>query len=272
VDLDFLRIVAQAVPRPEWLLGAFLLWLRISAMFLLTPLLHTFAVPPTVRVLFTLCLALALAAGLSVEVPLDVSTGALIAASAAELALGAAMALAVLTAFAAISMAGRMLDVQVGYGMAQVFDPTTQRQTTPLAAGFDRLAVVFFFVLDGPHALLRGIAFSLERFPLGRPWSPSAAAGPLLQHVAGLFGLAFSLALPVLACLLLVELGLGVLARNLPQMNLFVVGAPVKIGVGLAALALWTAGASEAMGRIYASIYRTWDAVLTAHPAPQGSR
>jgi flagellar biosynthetic protein FliR len=67
-------------------------------------------------------------------------------------------------------------------------------------------------------------------------------------------------------------LGLGVLARNLPQMNLFVVGAPVKIGVGLAALALWTAGASEAMGRIYASIYRTWDAVLTAHPAPQGSR
>jgi flagellar biosynthetic protein FliR len=155
--------------------------------------------------------------------------------------------------------------------MAQVFDPATQRQTTPLAAGFDRLAVIFFFVLDGPQALLRGIAFSLERFPLGKPWSPAAAAGPLLQQVAGLFGLAFSLALPVVACLLLVELGLGVLARNLPQMNLFVVGAPVKIIVGLAALALWTAGAGEAMGRIYASIYRTWDAAFAAS-APRGTR
>lgn len=264
--------MAAAIPQPEWLLGAFLLWLRISAIFLMTPLLHAFAVPPTVRVLFTLGLALAMAAGVPVGASVTMDTGSLLAAAACELALGAAMGLAVMAAFAAVSMAGRLLDVQIGYGMAQVFDPATRRQTTPIAAGFDRLAVVFFFVLDGPHALLRGLAYSLQRFPLGRPWSPGAAAAPLLQQVAGLFGLAFSLALPVVACLLLVELGLGVLARNMPQMNLFVVGAPVKIVVGLAALALWTAGAGEAMGRVYASIYRTWDAAISAAPAPQGVR
>jgi flagellar biosynthetic protein FliR len=271
MDIGFLRVIAAAVPQPEWLLGAFLLWTRIGALFLLTPLLHAFAVPPTVRVLFTLGLALALAAGVPVAAPVSMDAGSLFVAAVRELALGAAMGLAVMAAFAAVSMAGRLLDVQIGYAMAQVFDPATQRQATPLAAGFDRLAVVFFFVLDGPHALLRGIAFSLERFPLGKAWSPGAAAGPLLLHVAGLFGLAFSLALPVVACLLLVELGLGVLARNLPQMNLFVVGAPLKIIVGLAALALWTAGAGDAMGRIYTSIYRTWDAMLTA-PTPGGTR
>jgi flagellar biosynthetic protein FliR len=272
VDLGLLRTIAAAVPQPEWLLGVFLLWLRISALFMLTPLLQAFAVPPTVRVLFTLGLALALAAGAPVDVPASMDTGHLLATAAVELALGAAMALAVLTAFAAVSIAGRLLDVQVGYAMAQVFDPATQRQTTPLASGFDALAVVVFFVLDGPHALLRGIAFSLERFPLGKPWSPGVAAGPLMQQIAGLFGLAFSLALPVVACLFLVELGLGVLARNLPQLNLFVVGTPIKIIVGLAALALWTAGAGDAMGRIYASIYRTWDAAFAAAPAPGRTR
>jgi flagellar biosynthetic protein FliR len=271
VDIAFLRTMAAAVPQPEWLLGAFLLWLRLSALLLLTPLLHAFAVPPTVRVLFTLGLALALAGGTQSIVPMTMDSAGVLAAAACELALGAAMALAVLAAFAAVSMAGRLLDVQIGYGMAQVFDPTTRRQSTPLAAGFDRLAVVFFFVLDGPQALMRGIAFSLDRFPLGRPWSPATAAGPLLQQVGGLFSLAFSLAVPVLACLLLVELGLGVLARNLPQMNLFVVGAPVKIIVGLGALALWAVGAGEVMGRIYGSIYRTWDTVFMSAPI-QGTR
>lgn len=260
------------MPQPEWLLGAFLLWLRISALLMLTPLLHAFAVPPTVRLLFTLGLALVMSAGVAVDVPLSMDVGSLLVAGARELALGAAMGLAVMAAFAAVSMAARMLDVQIGFGIAQVFDPSTQRQATPLAAAFDRLAVVFFFVLDGPHALLRGIAFSVDRFPLGKPWPLSAAAGPLLQHVASLFGLAFSLALPVLACLLLVELGLGVLSRSLPQMNLFVVGAPVKIVVGLAALALWTAGAGEAMSRVYGSIYRAWDSMLTVPVPRQGMR
>src|SRR5205085_10761613 len=63
VDIGFLRTMAAAVPQPEWLLGAFLLWLRLSALCLLTPLLHAFVVPPTVRVLFPLGLALVLAAG-----------------------------------------------------------------------------------------------------------------------------------------------------------------------------------------------------------------
>jgi flagellar biosynthetic protein FliR len=67
---------------------------------------------------------------------------------------------------------------------------------------------------------------------------------------------------------LLVELALGVVARNLPQMNMFVIGIPIKIVVGLAALAVWLAGVGDSMNRVYGSIYRTWDSVFAAAPVP----
>jgi flagellar biosynthetic protein FliR len=73
-------------------------------------------------------------------------------------------------------------------------------------------------------------------------------------------------------CILLADLALGVLARNLPQMNMLVIGLPVKIVVGLAALSIWFGGMGAAMNRIYNSIYNTWDAVFAAAPQPSEIR
>nr|WP_237022477.1 flagellar biosynthetic protein FliR [Herbaspirillum frisingense] len=77
--------------------------------------------------------------------------------------------------------------------------------------------------------------------------------------MAGLFSLGFALAAPVVFCILLVEVGLGVLARNLPQMNMFTMGVPVKVIVGLSALSLWMMGAGDAMSRVYLSIFKAWE-------------
>lgn len=268
VALD--AVQAATAPHQAFLLGTFLLSLRVSPIFMMTPLLQAFGVPVTVRVL----LVLGLSVGLTLGVPLDqlpnpgtMGAGSLVAAALTELALGNTLALGVLTGFAAVSMAGRLIDVQVGFGIAQVFDPATSRQVPVLQAIFDRLAIVLFFILNGHHALLRGIAYSLDRFPLARPWPLDAAAPWVLKHVAALFGLGLALAAPIVVCLLMVELALGVLARNLPQMNMFVVGVPVKIIVGLAALTLWCSGIGNAMTRVYASIYQAWDSVFIAAPA-----
>jgi flagellar biosynthesis protein FliR len=89
----------------------------------------------------------------------------------------------------------------------------------------------------------------------------------VLRQVGGLFSLGFALAAPVAFCILLLELALGVVSRNLPQMNMFAIGIPIKIVVGLAALSLWFAGMGAVMNRIYATIYQTWDQVFLA-PGP----
>ena len=263
--------MAAGVPEPGLVLAVFLLSLRLSAVFLLTPILHAFNVPATARVLLVIGLAFSLALGISpaeTQLALSMTTGQLITACFTELALGATLALGILTAFAAVSMAGRMIDVQIGFGIAQVFDPVTQRQVSVVTSAFDKLAVIVFFLVNGHHAMLRALAYSLERFPLGRAWSLDAAAPWVLKHVAALFGLAFALAAPVVVCLLLVELALGVVARNLPQVNMFVLGIPIKIVVGLAALALWFGGVGDTMNRIYGSIYKTWDAVFASAIVP----
>lgn len=269
MDFELARTIAAAVPDPGFVLAVFLLSLRLSAVFLLTPVFHAFDVPATARVLLVVGMAVALALGVApvqTREALSMTPGQLIMASLTEVALGLTLALGILTAFAAISMAGRLIDVQIGFGIAQVFDPVTQRQIPILTSAFDKLGVIVFFMVDGHHALLRGLAYSLERFPLGRPWSVEAAAPWVIKQVAGLFGLGFALAAPVVVCLLLVELALGVAARNLPQMNMFVIGMSIKIVVGLAALSLWFGGVGVAMNRIYSSIYKTWDAVFAAAP------
>jgi flagellar biosynthetic protein FliR len=79
-----------------------------------------------------------------------------------------------------------------------------------------------------------------------------------VKAVSGLFVLGFSLAAPVIFCILLVEIALGVISRNLPQMNMFVMGMPLKAAIGLGALAFWQSGIGAVMTKVYGSIYSVW--------------
>lgn len=256
----------------SWVTAVLLLSVRIAALFLMTPLLYAVPVPAPVRVLLVVALASAISLPLAGTVQAPSGLGALLTAAAGELALGATLGLGMLLAFAGFSLAGRLLDVQIGFGIGQVFDPVTRAQVPILTSVFDLLALMLFLVVNGHHALLRGIAYSVERFPIGRSWSLEGAAAPVLQQVAGLFTLGFALASPVVMCLLLVEFALGVVSRNLPQMNMLALGIPVKIVAGLLALALLAGTLGETSARLYASIFKTWTALFERIPAPQSGQ
>ena len=208
-----------------------------------------------------------LAAGFSgvpiTETSLPSGVGAIIVASIKELVLGATLAIGILVAFASISVAGRLLDIQIGFGMAQVFDPLTRQQLPILTSAFNQIGVIFFFLIDAHHTLLRAVAFSVERFPLGQSWDISLVALPVLKQAGILFSLGFALASPIVFCVLLVELALGVVARNLPQMNMFVMGIPIKVAVGLLTLSIWFVGMGGVLRRIHASIFQTWDWIFS---------
>jgi flagellar biosynthetic protein FliR len=260
-------ISALALPR---LANTLLLATRLAALFLMTPVLYAMPLPGTVRLLLVVGLAGALAMPLAgTTLPVQ-DAGALVAALVQEVAIGATLGLGILMAFAGFAVAGRLIDVQVGFGIAQVFDPLTRTQVPVLTSVFGLVGVLLFFLANGHHVLLRGVAFSIERFPLGAPWSATAAAGPVLAQAAGLFTLGFALAAPVVLCLLLVELALGVLARNLPQINMLVLGIPVKIVAGLLVLSFWAGSMGEVTLRIHAGIYTTWSNLFAAATATPG--
>lgn len=246
----------------SWVILVGLLALRVAATFMMTPVLYAVPLPASVRMLLVIGMSVALAAGLPVTGSPSSSWSSLLLAAMSEVALGAVLGLGILLAFAAFAVAGQLLDVQLGFGIAQVVDPVTQRPVPILTSAFGYLSVLMFFLVNGHHALLRGISYSLERFPVGAPWSLAGAAAPVLKQAAGLFSLGFALAAPVVFCVLLVEFALGVVGRNLPQMNMFTMGIPVKILVGLVALSLWFMGIGGVMTRTYASIASTWDGIF----------
>jgi len=250
----------------SWIILVGLMALRVAPTFAMTPVFYAVPLPATVRVLLVMGLSVALSSGITAPTKLPLEWSALLPAALSELALGAVLGLGILLAFGAFSVAGQVLDAQLGYSMAQIVDPVTRRPVPILTTAFAYISVVVFFLVNGHHALLRGIAYSVDRFPVGAPWSIAHAVAPVLKQAAGLFSLGFALAAPVVFCILLVEFALGVIGRNLPQMNMFAMGIPVKIIVGLVALSLWFTGVGSVMTRVYASIATSWDEIFTSAP------
>lgn len=217
--------------------------------------------PPTVRV----AVVLAFSGVLALALPVGASVGQLglvqvLPAMLREAALGACLALGLNMAFAIFTLGARLVDVQIGFAVGQVYDPLTHQQMPVLTAVFAQLATVGFFLLDGHHALMRGLVLSLESAPLGQDWALSTLLPAVVRQTSQMFSLGFAMMAPVVFCLTLVELGLGFLSRNLPQLNVLVLGIPIKVVVGLLALALWT-GSSAHMARAYGSAFTMWSAL-----------
>jgi flagellar biosynthetic protein FliR len=229
---------------------------------MLTPLMTLLKAPAVVRLMITLALGATLAAGLPVESRAQLGDASTMAIGAlSEVLLGALLAFGLHAAFGALQLAGRLIDLQIGFGVGGVFDPATHGQSSALAMGLQWAGVIVFFALDGHHALLRGVAYSLEHVRPGAPFF-----GYAMDEVVRMFGLVFSLGVvvgaPVIAALLMLEAGLAVVSKSLPQMNVYFVSLPLKIFLGLGLLALAMRQFAPLMGRGYLSVFEFWQKVL----------
>ncbi len=248
-----------------WVLAVFLTSIRLGVVLMLSPVFSNLSGLVTVRVLLTLALSAVLvsAPGITARpaaIPLEL--GPVMAAALCELAVGLTLAFGVFAAFGAFSVAGKILDVQSGFGLGNVYDPVTRGGAPLFATMLNLVAVAVFFGLDAHHALLRGIAFSLQQVAPGSGLR-ALDAEAVIRQFGLMFSLGVALIIPVMLCLLLAETGLAVVSRVLPQMNVFVVGVPVKIVVALVVFALTAGTLQPVMARVYASIFIYWEQVLT---------
>ncbi|MGC7406538.1 flagellar biosynthetic protein FliR [Pandoraea pneumonica] len=254
-----------AIPHIDaaWLLTVLLVATRIAALLLVTPVLTMSGIPPVVRFFLVVGLAVALVGGTAQpERQIPVELGDVVGGVISEAALGATLALGVLASFACFSVAGRLLDVQIGFGIGQVFDPVTLRQAPVITGLFNQLAIFLFFLANGHHTLVRGLAYSFRMVAPGAAWRNPDSVALVIKQAGSMWTLGFTLVAPVVLCLLLVEFCLGALARNMPQMNMFAFGIPLKIVVGVVALAIWLPLMHGPMDRAYALTFSFWEAVL----------
>ena len=245
-----------------WLTAVFLLAVRLGPLFVLAPVFGSASIPVSLRVMFALALAALLVSarpdGLDVG---DIHAGNLIQAALAEAAFGMAMAFGLMCAFGAFLFAGRLLDIQVGFGVATLFDPGTRAASPLLGTALNLLALTVFFALDGHHLIIRAAADSIAHVPPGAgPARLDAAA--VVAAFGAMFGFGLGIVAPALITLLLLDIALGVVARTMPQMNIFIVAMPLKVAVGLLVLSLSVAQLGPVMHRIFGALNAYWQPLV----------
>lgn len=210
----------------EQVLAVALASLRIGPVFAFAPPFTLVRLPVMARATLIVALAMALlgVGGARTIAPFQ---GGFVAAAASELVLGLGMALMLQLAFAMIAMAGRALDIQAGFGLSFLIDPTTRSQVPLIGSLFTYTAAAVFFATGGPYDVLAVFAASFQAVPLGGAMAPDAA-----QQVIGFLGTVSVLSLGVaglaMAVLFVIDLVVALMSRTLPQMNVLVLGFQVK--------------------------------------------
>jgi len=224
----------MTVPDPTlWLL----VLARVAGLVLAAPVLGHLLVPVRVRVALAAILAAALVPAVGAAPftpPADLwSLGGMLAA---ESALGVLLGLVAQFIFAGVQLGGQLAGIQMGFGIANLIDPQSHAQVTIIAQWQQLMTLLAFLVLDAHHLLIRALLESFRTAPPGAVGLAAAGVGRAIELAGSLFVLGARIAAPVLIVLLLTNGALGVLARTIPQLNVFVVGFPVNVGVGLLVL------------------------------------
>ncbi len=239
--------------------------LRASCLLFFCPPWDSRLIPVQIRLFSILGLSLALTPLVSSSLPPFPATwSAGVFLVLRELIIGLGFGLVFRFLFAGIQMAGNLVAIQMGFGMATLLDPQTQAQNTFLAEMLVLFATLIFLTLNGHHVLLRLLAQSFQEVPLQAGIS---LPGSLFAYIPSLGRLMFDLALqllaPVLALLFLTQVSLGLVARAVPQIQVMIVGFPLTIAVGLFFLSITLMIAGPALIDKFGSLEFTLAQVLT---------
>ncbi len=206
---------------------------RIGALLMAAPVLNGRALPRRVRALLALLLAVTavpLLPPMPVLEPLS-PPGVLITAQ--QVAIGLFMGFALRLTFAALEAAGQVLATQLGLAFASLVDPVNGGNLSLLSHLYNLLGMLVFLALDGHLHLIALTVESFRVLPVSAEGIPVAGLRELVDAGAGIFAGAVLVALPAIAGLMVVNLAFGVITRAAPQFNIFAVGFPITLLLGL---------------------------------------
>ena len=217
----------------EYIEYAVLIITRISMIFFIVPFFGNVNIPVRIKIALSFFLSLIIMnsvdysavsyqgmLGYSILIAQEAVTGLLIG-------IGSGFTLYIL------NFSGHMLDMEIGFSMAMEMDPTTQVQTTISATFLTAVFMLMFIASDMHYFLIDAVVDSYKVIPIGEGIVSPNLYKIFVQYVIDYFVIGFRIILPVFACILVINVILGILARIAPQMNMFVFGMPLKVFAGL---------------------------------------
>jgi flagellar biosynthetic protein FliR len=218
----------------EQQVAGFLLVLgRIGPLFALAPLFSSRAIPARAKGVCAVALTVGIApiALAGAEVPLAV--GSFVELMLKEVLVGLAYAFALAALFAAVSTAGSFLDTLIGFSYGALVDPMTGNQSAVLTQAYILVGILVLIAIGGDQLIIKGLARSYDLVPLLEVPSLPALAGGAQSAFAQVFLSSLELAAPVVLAIVITDAAFGVVSKVVPQLNVFAVGFPAKVAVGL---------------------------------------
>ena len=232
-------MIALTVAQLEGLLAQFgLPFVRILAFVATEAVLGNRAVPFGIKVALALAITVVVVPVLPAPPPLPVASPQGLLILAQQILVGVAMGFTTRIVIAAAEMAGQMAGLQMGLGFAVFFDPQNSGQTPIVAQFMGVLTVLVMLAANAHYVMLTALVESFRILPLSP--EPLAARGflALVAWASQIFQVGLMLSLPVVGALLVTNVGIGILTRAAPQLNVFAVGFPITLGVGFVMLYL----------------------------------
>lgn len=234
-----------------WLASAIWPFARIFGLLLADPTFGHRAIPMRIKIALAMALSIVLVpiVGPFPEIHPGSAAGLLVLVQ--QLVIGASIGFALRIVFAGVELAGRTISMQMGFEMGLFYEPQWAPQVPVLGHFLLLLGGLFFFAIDGHLLLISILSESFRVFPIGADQSMSLGARMLFESGGVIFLYAFMLALPIIAALLLTHLTLGILSRGTTQFDMFGVGLPLSIGVGLLMFALLLPALAPVLERFF---------------------
>ena len=233
-EIDFFDILQGQV-------ACFLLVLtRTSGIFFISPFFGSMNISYKLRACAAILLAVLLFPVVVKMYVIETPANVLMFAGtvAKELFVGWLIGLVGYITLAAVNMAGKIMDMQVGFAVVQMMDPTTQQQTGLIGTFLYNLTIIYFIITNGHHVIISALAESFRIIPLNPMLWNETLPQLMIDLTAGIFMNGMKIAMPVTFAILLTNVGMGILARTMPQMNIFVVGIPLQLTIGTSMLSM----------------------------------
>lgn len=213
-----------------------LIFVRVTAFFVTLPIFSYKNIPTTFKIGFGFFLTWIMF--YTIDIPVLTLDETFILLVLKEAIVGLLIGLIAYIILAAVQIAGGFIDFQMGFAIANVIDPQTGAQSPLTGQYLYTFALLFLLMVNGHHLMIDGIFYSYELIPLDTfiQFQQESITEFVIQTFNQMFIIAFLLAIPVVGCLFLVDVALGIIARTVPQLNVFVVGLPLKILVSFVVL------------------------------------
>ena len=230
----------------------FLVFFRISAMLMTIPFFNSRNIPLLFKVGLAVCMSVLMIPLLEgTQLIMTQSILALMLSLIGEIAIGVIIGLAVQMIFTAVQMAGQLVGFQMSFAIANVVDPAGGNQVPLLSQFTNVLAMLLFLATNAHHLLLRTLTESFQLIPpLGFHYR-QAMVEQIMVLAGNMFVVAIKLGAPIIIVLLLTSVAMGLMARTVPQMHVFIVAMPLKIAVGFIFLGLAMPYMSAFLGQLF---------------------